>query len=341
MTDLNERQQAILSLIVQEHIRTAEPVGSHVIARRYRQRVSSATVRNEMALLEELGYLTHPYTSAGRIPTDRGYRYFVERLMEEAELPVDEQRMIRHQFHQASGDLDRWLRLAASVLAQTAHNAALVTPPQAAQAHLRHIDLVAISPSLVLLVLVLREGLVKQQMIDVPQPPLDQDELNQMAHRLSSHLHGLSAKDIEELPLMLTLFEKEVVGHIGHLMGQMAESSQEVYRDGLDLVLRQPEFRRRDRVEQIIRVLEHRRLIDSLLDEVLASGGVHIIIGGEGRWREIDAMSLVVSRYGRSDLAAGLLGVVGPLRMPYSRAISTVRYVASLMDDMVYRLFGS
>ena len=197
--ELTERQQTVLRLVVQQYIQTAIPVSSKSITQDYRLGVSPATVRNEMAVLEELGYLMHPHTSAGRIPTEAGYRYFVEKLMEQVDLSAEEQRMISHQFHQARLELDQWLRLSAAVLAHTAHNASLVTAPKSVHCHLKHLELIAIREETVLLVLVFQEGTLKQQLIAV-DGPVNQDELAPLAHQLTDIWEGLNANEVTAMP---------------------------------------------------------------------------------------------------------------------------------------------
>jgi heat-inducible transcriptional repressor len=194
-SDLTDRQQTILRLIVQQYIQNAVAVSSKSIAEDYNLGVSSATVRNEMGALEELGYLTQPHTSAGRVPTEAGYRYFVEKLMEQVDLAAEEKRMISHQFHQARLELDQWLRLSAAVLAHTAHNASLVTAPKSVQCHLKHIELIAIRDESALLILVFQEGALKQQVLNFDRP-VNQDELGPLARQLSELWQGLSAKEV-------------------------------------------------------------------------------------------------------------------------------------------------
>ena len=150
MDELTERRQVILGLVVREYIASAVPVSSRAVVEQYGLNISSATVRNEMAYLERHGYLTHPHTSAGRMPTEKGYRYFVQRLMEEAQLPAVEQHTIRHQFHQARLDLERWMKLAAAGLAHTTLGAALVTAPQTSQSRFKHLELVSTHGPMVL-----------------------------------------------------------------------------------------------------------------------------------------------------------------------------------------------
>src|SRR5262245_23996799 len=163
---LSPRKEAILRALVDEYIRTGEPVSSKLLADQllslYPSGISPATVRNELAALEEAGLILQPHVSAGRAPTDLGYRYFVERLMGESRLPLDEQRLIRHQFYQVQHQLDEWVRLTASVMAQALQSAAIVLPPRAAQAHLKHFELLSLYDAVALLVLVLEDGTVRQ-----------------------------------------------------------------------------------------------------------------------------------------------------------------------------------
>lgn len=339
--ELSERQQAILGIVVREYIATAQPVGSKTMVEKYGLSVSSATIRSEMAALEELGYLTHPHTSAGRIPTEHGYRYFVERLMEQSDLPEAEQRLIRHQFHQARLDLEQWMKLAAAVLAHTTHAASLVTVPRAQLSRLKHLELIDISEALVLVIVVLSEGLVRQQMVRQPHPPLTSDQLTIVSNKLNAQLAGLNRIEIGHRAIELTLFEARIRETLVELMERVdTRSVTEIYRDGLIHILRQPEFAAADSVRQILEVMEERSLLESIASEVVRGGGLQVIIGGEGRWREISEVSLVMAPYGVEGRAAGMMGVVGPMRMPYGRAISTVRFVASLMSHLLAGVYG-
>lgn len=334
--DLTSRQQAILAQVVQHYINLAAPIGSELVAQKLSARTSSATVRNEMAALEELGYLTHPHTSAGRVPTAKGYRYFVERLMEQADLSPAEKRTIQHQFHQANLDLEQWMRLAASVLSRTTHTAALVTAPKASQSVFKHLELLTISENLILVVLVLRDGTVKQQMIAAPQPSPTQEELAALATQLNLKLSGLDARQVSSLMMLANGVEAQVLDRVATIMHQIDHSGNfEIFRDGLSLILQQPEFKQNLRAERLVHVLEVGSSMERVLDEATSASGVQIVIGGDDRWQDMQDVSLILARYGVADEATGVLGVLGPLRMPYSRAISTVRYVASVMDGLV------
>jgi len=339
MEKLTDRRQAVLGLVVRQYIATAIPVGSKTIVEQYGLGISSATIRNEMAYLEEQGYLTHPHTSAGRVPTEKGYRYFVERLMSEAELPLAEQRTIRHQFHQARLDLEQWMRLAAAVLARAAHSTSLVAAPTISQCRFKHLELMAAHGSRLLLVLVLRGGIVKQRLLTLTHP-VAQEELNQIANRLNDLLTGLSADQIVTFSYRLTSSEEQIANLVIDMIEEAEVcSSGEIYRDGLLNIFRQPEFSEIENVRQIIGVMEEQSLLEAILTEVLNSSGVRVIIGGEGRWEELSECSVVLAPYGKVGRAVGALGVLGPMRMRYGRAISTVRYVADLLSGLIYDLY--
>ncbi len=339
MADLTERQDKLLAFVVQEYVETAQPVGSETL----RQRglgVSSATIRNELAILEELGYLTHPHTSAGRTPTEKGYRYFVETLMEEFELPAVDQRMIRHQFHQVTLDVDQWMRLAAAVLAHASHNTALVTAPQSSNCRFKHLQLIAINEQVALLVLVLQEGTVKQQMIALSQA-VPQDELTAFSNRLNDHFAGLSVEQMRLQALALSVFETGIVRIVIELMRQIdLRSSHDIYRDGIMDILRQPEFSASERMQALLEMLEQRTMLEAMLSDLAPDRGIQVIIGGESQRDEMNDYSMVLARYGLPGEASGVVGVLGPVRMHYPRTIGAVRYVSSLLNDLMGRMYG-
>ena len=342
MSDLTPRQQTILGLVIREYVASTHPISSKILLEHYDMGVSSATVRSEMALLEELGYLTHPHTSAGRVPTDMGYRLFVERLLGDVTLPATERRMIVHQFHQARLDLGQWMRLAATTLTRAARNAALVTAPQAEQSRFKHIELISTQGKLVLLILVLQGGNVQQQMLTLAEP-LTQAELSQSTDLLNQVCAGLGAAEIRARVRNLPTFEAEVCDLVLEMMERCdSRITGEVYRDGLTEMLSQPEFMGTEGSQGALRLLEERSFLDDFLTETLSPhvGGVQVIIGSEGRWEDLSSCSMVLARYGVPGFATGALGVLGPTRMPYGRAISAVRFVAELMSDLVYDMYS-
>jgi heat-inducible transcriptional repressor len=334
---LTERQEFLLGLIVREYVETALPVGSKTLVDRYHLNVSSATTRNDMMALTEAGYLRQPHTSAGRVPTEDGYRYFVQRLLGETELPAAEKRTISHQFFQARSDVDQWMRLAAAILAHHSSAASLVTAPAADKAVFRQLQLISINGQQALLVLVLQGGKVQQQFIALAEP-LSQEELSQTAAQLNDVCAGEDVKAIESRMAPLPPLQREVLGVVAELMHRADfVAAAEMVHDGLTNVLKTPEFSDPDLVSRTLHILEEQSLLGEFLSRALGSevGGVQVVIGGEGDWEDLRDCSMVIARYGAPGLATGALGVIGPMRMAYGRTISAVRYVSTLMSDLV------
>jgi len=344
MMELSERCQLILKLAVQEYIDTAEPVASGTLVRKYMLGYSSATVRNELAVLEDLGLLTHLHTSAGRVPTDAGYRYFVENLMERTGLPPHEQRTIQHQFYQVRGELDQWMYLAAAVLARSTHNAAVVSPARAYEARLKHLELISIHDAVVLLVLVLHDGAIKQQTLTAEGTP-SQEDLSQAARRLNDRLRNATVAQVEHAAEAsdppLTALERIVAEAVGRAMHQReGQVNDQLHHDGVPEMLAQPEFVKIDRVRDLLQILEDGSGVGPLIPQALASDGVQVVIGGEHSSDKMRDYSVILSRYGYGSEVAGVVGLIGPTRMAYPRSISTVRYISTVMSELLSDLYG-
>jgi heat-inducible transcriptional repressor len=338
MTNLTERQKLILALIIRDYIETAQPIGSRYLVENYNLNVSSATVRNDMLALSETGYLRQPHTSAGRIPTEDGYRFFVRQLMGHTELPSTTKRTIVHQFYQAGMDIDRWMRLAASVLAHQSQAASLVTAPRSERSVFKHLELISTRGRQVLMVLVLSGGEVNQQMLNLAEP-ISQERLSIVAQSFNDLLLGLDSESIAALSDKFDALEQDIIKLILDDLRHTSDMlTGEIYHDGLAHVLTEPEFETADIARNALRVFEERQLLEDLLTRTVLSNdlsGVQVLIGGEGNWEELRDFSIVLARYGAPGLATGTLGVLGPIRMPYGRTISTVRFVASLLSDLV------
>jgi heat-inducible transcriptional repressor len=331
---LTERRARILQLIIREYVDSAVPVGSETLVRKYGLRVSPATIRHEMVTLEDEGYLMQPHTSAGRIPSDRGYRYYVESLMQEEELPDEIQRTIRHQFYQVGGSLEEWARLAAGIIARWAGNLALVTAPHAPRARLRWLELVELRPGVVLLVAVLRDGRVHQQTVPITGE-LAQEELTLIAQRLSGLLGGLSAAQTRREPSDLAPFEEEVRQAVVRILEAHDASYAPAYLEGLRDMLSQPEFARPDTMLGFLELLDEQSLARLIPFQQAAAGDVAVIIGQENPQDAMRQCSLVVAHYGRPASVAGALGVLGPTRLSYDRATSIVRYMRVLLSELL------
>jgi len=349
MIPLSQRKQQILRALVEEYIHSATPVASETLVRKYRFNFSSATVRHELAGLEEAMLIHQPHTSAGRVPTDLGYRYFVEHLMRESTLSLDEQRLIRHQFYQVQDQLDQWVRLTASVMARLLHSAAVMTPPRSAEGRLKHFELLSVSDFSAHLVLVLTDGTVKQQRL-LLEDSIQQDELSAIAAHLNRLFQNKSASEVNTLLEQhdLTPVEHLVASTIVHILEQHGDLFGDIfYREGLVNILEQPEYsrmgpeeERSERVRKIMEVLEQSRFLPALASQLRQSDGVQIIIGGENEWDDMKDVSLVLSRYGQEGKIGGLLGVIGPTRMQYGRAIAVVRYMTQVMNELLAEVYG-
>ncbi len=343
---LDLRAQAILRAVIEEYVTSATPVGSQALVDRYRLGVSSATVRNVLAELELAGLLDHPHTSAGRIPTDAGYRWYVESIIDFAPLPQVEQLMIRHQFGQVEFASEHWFRLAASTIASLTHAAGLATPAKPASARVRRVDLVSINDHMASLVVVLREGSIKQSLVTLGTPE-DQSALTVVAAVLNSLVHDATADQAERALLNLDprLPHRDLTARVGErLIRLLADydraAVEEVFSDGLLNVMGAPEFADSEKLRRVFTALENRAYLGELVGNVAASGVVTVYIGHENQPPDMREVALVLAPYGRRDRAVGVVGVLGPTRLAYSEAIGTVRFVSGLMNELVDHLYN-
>ncbi|MDQ3700836.1 MAG: heat-inducible transcriptional repressor HrcA [Chloroflexota bacterium] len=340
---LSERKERILKAVVQEYTRSARPVASETLQREHGMAVSSATIRNEMAELEAEGYIYQPHTSAGRIPSEQGYRYFVQRLMQEERLPRSEQLTIRHQFHQVALMREQWLQLGVAVLARVVRAAAIVSTPQMASCRIKHFEMLQMQERLGLLVLVLQEGSVKQQQVSLPDGT-SQEDLSSASQRLNVLLHGQSRLELAGTAQgeRTTPTERFLVDSLRELMAEIdARDTVTVYHDGLVELLDQPEFASVERARAIVEVLERPQVLRELLPGVGADDGIQILIGSENRWDWMKECAVVLARYGDVNDVTGVIGVLGPLRLPYGVAVPSVRYVARIMTELLDDFGGS
>jgi heat-inducible transcriptional repressor len=331
---LTDRQKLILTLVIHEFTRSATPVGSKNLVKRYQLDMSPATVRNELAALVDLGYLENSY---GRVPTVEGYRYFVSNLLQETELPDSTRHMISHQFYQKRHEAEDWMRLAASVLAYHSHAASLVTAPRPSQGQIKHLELISTRGRQILLVVVTTAGEIHQRLV-THSDPVSQEQLSAEAEKLTSHLKNREIGFIETIRSQVDPMGQSVLDWVLEALNQTDMLTGDVFTDGLSNVLDEPEFAGGQEARKALRILEERSLLQELLARTAPAnnlGGVQVLIGGEGNWEELRQCSMVLARFGAPGSPTGTLGVLGPMRMPYGRAISTVRFIASLLSEMM------
>lgn len=335
---LSPRRAELLGIVVHEYIDTAAPVGSENIVQKYALKVSPATVRNEMVQLEDDGYLTHPHTSAGRVPSDKGYRFFVETMAADPELPSADQNLIRHQFHQVARHMDEWVQLAAAVIAHSLGSAAMVTSPRAESAKLRQVQLVGIQDRVALMVAVLEGGRVRQEMLTLEEP-LDQDALMVIANRINRLFEGKSTSGLTD-SVEASALERQVLAELRVILDEEGRSGGSAVLDGVREVLRQPEFSRGGRLMNGLDVLDERMLKRTIPFDLAEGSRVVVLIGSENRDEAMHEWSVLLTRYGDDGGLGGTLAVLGPTRMPYGRAISTMRYVSNVMSDLIAGYYG-
>ncbi|MEA3349163.1 MAG: heat-inducible transcriptional repressor HrcA [Chloroflexota bacterium] len=339
MSEISERQKIILALVIQEYVQQVQPISSKRLVDNYHLEYSSATIRNEMAFLTDVGYLQQPYTSAGRIPTEDGYRYFVSQLMGHTSLPSETRQTIQHQFYQARRDIDQWIRLAASVLARQSHGASLVTSLHSQQARLKRLEVISTHGRQALMVLVLEDGKIHQQLLKLSEP-FSQESINAVTAWINKVAYR---KDADAISKNIKLVDDDLKKDILKLAVDAMRSIDDVltgnfYRDGLANVLTEPEFSEPSVAHRTLRFWEERSQLENLLLETVLSpdtSGIHVLIGGEGTWEDLSECAVVLSRYGVPGVASGALGVLGPTRMSYAHTISTVQFVANLLSDLV------
>lgn len=339
---LDERKRRVLQALTDDYIETAEPVGSRNLARKHQLGVSPATVRNEMADLEEAGYLQQPHTSAGRVPSDKGYRFYVDKLMGDW-APGDEERLtVLREAQAARRAIEELIHYAARLLASATKYTSVVAAPRLEASVFRHIELVPLDASSVLAVIVSDPGFVQHRLIQV-QRPVTQLQATRIAHLLNRRLFGVRFGDIG--PDLL----QGVEGDVGQgdlydavaelLSGGLAEQSgDKVYLEGTLNILSQPEFRDIDRARSLLALLEARETLERVLNLAARARGTTVIIGNENPVVEMRDCSVVVAAYTLGGEVIGAIGVLGPTRMEYAKTMGMVQYIADHLSEALLGL---
>ena len=345
---LTQRQKLILRYIVDDYIHDAAPISSESLARGHRLGVSSATVRNEVAALEEFGFISRPHPSAGSVPDDRAYRLYVESFLADAHRVSSRARdAARARLMGARDDIDRWGSAAAAVLAQMIGNLGIATPPKTAAARVRHLELVPVRDILALLIVVMEQAKLRKQLLRFDRP-VAADELEAMSARIRGRVLGLSRREIAVRSQdgggdgdggMSGPERKAMGAAMDILKAEDAAQSDDHFVSGIRNLLDQPEFADYALARPIIHGVEDGALITAALAEAPTSRVVRVVIGREHRGEALKPLSVVVCRYGIPDRALGVVGALGPTRMEYARAISGVALVSSIMNSMVESLY--
>ena len=337
---LDDRKAAILRAIVSTYIRSGEPVGSKTIAEGFSRKVSPATVRNEMAALEDFGLIFQPHTSAGRIPTDAGYRYYVDEWAVDSRLPARESRRLRSFFGQPRWELEDSLRRTASLLSTLTDHAAVVFAPSLDLSVVRHLELVALGGDRAMLVVVTNTGRVENHVVLVDEL-MDDVQLDQAAEMLNRLIAGVALErvsraiddNIDRFPLEL----RPTVEHVARTLEEEVwrDESERVFLDGTSNIVDEQKFADLETVRQVIGALEHRRVLLELVADALALDGITVRIGTENPLEQMRSCTVITTSYGSDGEAVGSLGIVGPTRMDYRRTIAAVCEVAEHLGRML------
>jgi heat-inducible transcriptional repressor len=348
------RAQAVLSAIIKEHLVTGEPVGSKTISDRFAHRSgwSAATIRNIMAELENAGFVEQPHTSAGRTPTDKGYRYHVDHMLEKAELSKADREAIHSQLDiprgESASDPERLMERTSQVLSTLSENVGIVVSPSLSENSLQHIEFVQLGDSRILVVLVSSPGIVHNKIIRLDEP-LSQDELERTARYLNVEFAGKSLRAIRADIVELMRAEKALYDRLlrnavllcdRSLEGENA-SSADVYVDGASNILTKPDFADAQRMRELFRTFEEKSKLLKILNECMGRDSqwvrnVQVLIGRENVAPSMQSCALITAPYriGSGD-AIGTLSVVGPMRIEYARMVAVVNYLARLMEQLL------
>lgn len=342
MIDLPKREQQVLEAVITDYIQSGEPVGSRAVAKRYGMKVSSATIRNVMADLEEVGLLYQPHTSAGRVPSEKGLRFYLDSILKFKKLEKKERIRIRKALKEAKGDIKELLRQTSRVLSKFCGQTGVVLWHNLSTTRLKHIEFIRIRPYQVAVVLISKAGLVHQNFINLEED-IRQEELDRYCNYLNELLKNvplaeLKSRILEEMHNEKALFDQLYSRALG-LSRRAFESSLEnadVYIEGQTNLLNNPEFADVERMRKILEAFEEKSRIIRLLDMTLkTSRGVSIILGPECELKELEQISLISSPYHGGEAKVGVLGVIGPLRMDYSRIIPVVEFTATLLSQIL------
>jgi heat-inducible transcriptional repressor len=341
--ELDERKSAILRAIVSHYVRSGEPVGSKTVVERFNLRVSAATVRNEMALLEDGGFLYQPHTSAGRIPTDAGYRYCVNTWTQHPRLSEAEAHTIRSFFSEPRFELEYALQKTASLLSNLTNHAALVFAEALDRNVVRHVELVRLAGDKAMVLLVTDTGRVANHLVLIPDA-LDDVQLEHTAEMLNRVVVGaalesapeMMSRALERFPLEL----RDAVATVARALEEelTERATERVFLEGTSNMVDEGKFADLETVRQVIGALEHKRLLLEVLAHGLASDAVSVRIGTENILEEMQLCSIITAPYGAEGSVAGSLAVVGPTRMDYRRTVAAVHEVAASLGRMLHEL---
>ncbi len=334
---LDDRKKKILQAIIRNYLETGEPVGSRTISKYTDLNLSSATIRNEMADLEELGYILQPHTSAGRIPSDKGYRLYVDTMMEEKDREVEE---MKEMLLEKEDKMEALLKQVARVLAQNTNYATMISAPQLQRNKLKFIQLSRVDRNQILAVIVVEGNMIKNHMLDVPEA-LDDETLLKLNMLLNTHLNGLPIEEIN-LGLIAALKQQAGIhsGIVGEVLDAVAEvikeeEDLEIYTSGANNIFKYPELADNAKASELISAFEEKQALGTLVQETLAdenNTGIQVYIGDESPIQNMKDCSVVTATYELEEGMKGTIGIIGPKRMDYDKVVGTLKRLMHQLD---------
>ena len=340
--ELDERKKKILKAVIRNYLETGEPVGSRTISKYTDLNLSSATIRNEMADLEEMGYILQPHTSAGRIPSDQGYRFYVDTMMEEKDREMVE---LKEMLLERQDKMETLLKQVAKVVAQNTQYAAMISAPSTHHNKVKFIQLSRVNPNQILAVIVSEGNVIKNNIIPVAEE-LSDENLLKLNILLNTHLNGLS---MEEINLGIISAMKQQAGVHGNIIGEVidavgdalkADEDLEIYTSGTNNIFRYPELTDNGKASELVGTFEEKQQLGSLIQESLedeAGTGIQVYIGDESPVKSMKDCSVVTATYELGEGMKGTIGIVGPKRMDYDKVIGTLRTIQSKLDELYKR----
>ena len=336
---MDERKQKVLMAVIRDYITTAEPVGSRTISRKYNLGVSPATIRNEMADLEDLGFIEQPYTSAGRVPSDKGYRYYVDFLMEKLRLGLEDKELIRHRYRRKMSEIEEIIRVTGELFTSLTDYASIILGPQYNQSTIRYVEVKRVDDARALLLVVTDTGIVEHRLVDISESVTSND-LVLVSEVLCEGLRGMTLDNVTKTVLDEIYHE---LRKQGPLLDNILELIQEVlsnkkgskiYLDGTLNILKQPEFKNIEKLHSLLSFLEEETIVKDLINQPVPQG-LAVKIGCENEYEGIHDCSLITATYSLDGKVVGSVGVLGPTRMEYSRVVSLMEFITETLSETI------
>lgn len=342
MSLLNDRKIQILQAIINDYIETAEPVGSRTIAKKYNMGISSATIRNEMSDLEEMGFILQPHASSGRIPSDLGYRLYVDHLMQKRELNAEEQRLLQSVISRDINQIDYLMEETAKIISALTNYTTIISEPMGRRAKIKQIRLLPLDDASVLLVIVTEDNFMKNHVIKMDAVP-DEGQLYEMSKCLNRTFQGCALQQIDGAVIHVL---HQQLGSFSHLLPPILKALEatvhaaekvQVHMSGTKNILAFPEFSDISKAKSLFQTLEEKDVLVTLLEES-KSNDLQVLIGSENTVQSMQDCSLITATYKLSDDTRGTIGIVGPTRMDYSQVISVLNGMVQNIEKVLRNL---